>query len=162
MKKITTTPQTPVKGRIRPALARAIRLIVEDGLSQVDAAAAAGMSQVSLSIALRKPHVKALRAAVKDAWLTNKTGRAWLTIANLAENATSEDARLKAAKIFLEAAGELTPRDTEGRISRPMVNIIISSPQGESAPQQLPGVIEARVQHVRPSDRGGVIEAPAT
>jgi hypothetical protein len=119
------------------------------------------MQRESLSRALAKPHVQALRAGVKRAWLDNETGKAWLQVAKLADGAASEDVRLKAAKTILEAAGELEPRDTEDRVRNPMVQIILASPQGESAPQQLPGVIEARFQHVRSESRGGVIEAPS-
>ncbi len=153
-------PKRSEKGRIRPALATAVRLIVTEALSIQDAANRVGMQRESLSRALTKPHVQALRAGVKRAWLENETGKAWLQVARLADAAQSEDVRLKASKLILDAAGELTPRDLEGRINRPSVQIIISSPHGESPPQQLPGVIEARVHHVRPADQDGFIEAP--
>ena len=159
MDKITTAPQTTVKGRIRPALATAIRLIVEDGLSQVDAAAAAGMSQVSLSIALKKPHVKALRAAVKRAWLDNQTGKAWLTVARLADSAASEDVRLKAARLFLEAAGELDRQGDRDTGPRSLVQIVMHHPaELTTVGGNNSGVIEIIRQPARPSDPYQVIE----
>ena len=95
------------KGRIRPALLTAIRLIVEEGMTQADAARAVGYKAESLTSALRKPHVKAVVAGVKRAWLDSRTSRAWVNVARLADDAVSEDVKLKANRIFLEAAGEL-------------------------------------------------------
>jgi len=113
------------KGRIRPALATAIRLIVEDGYTQADAAKSVGMNAVSLSIALKKPHVVALRAAVKRAWLGSETDKAWVTVAHLASTASSEDVRLKAAKVFLEAAGELGGGDARISVPASLVQIVM-------------------------------------
>jgi hypothetical protein len=160
-KLITTTPKPPVKGRIRPALRTAIRLLVEEGYTQVDAAKAVGMRQESLSVALKKPYVVALRGAVKRAWLDNATSKAWVTIATLANEAVSEDVRLKAAKLFLEAAGELNGgagADKGG--PRSLVQILINHPVGASASgSTLPGVIEIVRKPGRSSDPYQVIEA---
>ena len=142
-----------VRGRIRPALRTAIRLMVEDGMSQADAAKSVGYNQVSLSVALRKPHVKVVVEAVKRAWLGNETGKAWRTVADLANGAASEDVRLKAAKVFLDAAGELDGSNGEGR-GKPagLVQIVINHapPGGQPIGQRLPGVIEAQpIQRIR-------------
>lgn len=91
------------KGRISPELRTAITLIVHEGLTVADAAKRTGYQTESLSKALIKPHVKAFRADVKRAWLNSKTERAWLTVADLAERGNSEDVRLKAAKVFIDA-----------------------------------------------------------
>ena len=161
-KQPTTETKRPVKGRIRPALDTAIRLIVEEGRTQADAAKAVGMNQVSLSLALRKPHVIALRAAVKRAWLDSKTDKAWVTLANLADNAASEDVRYKSAKLFLEAAGELDGgRDRGDAGPRSVVQILINHPQvvGEGMAAGQPGVIEIIRTGGRSDGRYG-IEGP--
>lgn len=115
------------KGRIRPALRTAINLIVADGLTIAEAAKAVGYKAESLSKALLKPHVRTLRADVKRAWLSSQTERAWLTVANLADKAASEDVRLKAARTILEASGELTPRDGAGAAPPQLIQIITRS-----------------------------------
>lgn len=145
------------KGRVRPALHTAIRLIVEDGLSQAEAAKRVGMKGPSLTIALHKPHVKAVMADVKRAWLDSQTSKAWLQVAKLAENAVSEDVRLKASRTFLDAAGELTPADQGGAGPRQLIQIVTRAVQigGQPPPQRLPGVIEAPPYQViehEPSD----------
>ena len=114
------------KGSIRPALASAVRLIVHDGLSITDAAQQTGYARESLSKALSKPHVKAFRLAVRRAWLESATSKAWLIVADLAQNAASEDVRLKACKVFLEQAGELGPRNDGDGAPRSLVQIVVN------------------------------------
>ncbi len=149
------------KGRIRPALLTAIRLIVEEGLTQADAAKRVGMKGPSLTIALKKPHVRAALAGVKRAWLDSQTSKAWLTVADLAANAASEDVRLKASRTFLDAAGELTP-DAKGHAGpSQLIQIITRAVDigGQPLDQRLPGVIEApsyKVVDAKPSDSGEV------
>ncbi len=148
---VTKTGEAIAKGRIRPALATAIRLIIEDGLSQADAAKRVEMRQESLSVALRKPHVKAFRDAVKRAWLASETDKAWLTVTGLATGAASEDVRLKAAKVLLDAAGELSGGKGQGDSGpRTMVQIVMHHPDAsqQPTPQQLPGVIEGQAVRV--------------
>lgn len=131
------------KGRVSPALRTAIRLMVEEGTTQADAAQRVGMKAPSLSIALKKPHVRAEVAAVKRAWLDNKTGQAWVNIAKLASDGASEDVRLKANKLFLDAAGELAPKAGD-QGPRTLVQIVMHhATGGQPIPHQLPGVIEA-------------------
>jgi hypothetical protein len=161
-KQLATAPQRPVKGRIRPALATAIRLIVEEGHTQADAAQAVGMNPVSLSLALKKPHVKALREAVKRAWLDNETGKAWLTVINLSNGAASEDVRLKAAKLLLEAAGELDGGRSDGdKGPKSLVQIVLHHPAEMTTVGGLPGVIEIIRSPGRSTDSYQLIEATA-
>lgn len=148
-------------GRIRPALETAIRLIVTEGYAIADAAKAVGYREHSLIQALKKPHVRAFRAGVKRAWLESQTSKAWLTVANLAANAVSEDVRLKASRTFLDAAGELTP-DAKGQAGpSQLIQIITRAVDigGQPLDQRLPGVIEApawKAIDAKPSDSGEV------
>lgn len=137
------------KGQIRPPVEAAIQQIVATGCTIGEAAQSQGMKARSLAIALRKGHVSARWADVKREWLNQKTQRAWVTVVDLAEGAASEDARLRAAKVILEAAGELTPREQARPSSGVAVQIIIGT--------------GADRREVRLSDgaSNGVIEAPA-
>ncbi len=118
------------------------------------------MNAVSLSLALKKPHVVALRSAVKRAWLGSETDKAWLTMAHLASNAASEDVRFKSAKVFLEAAGELERTGDDGsKGPRSLVQIVLHHPASVSSPAGgLPGVVEV-VPPGRGGSRYGVVEA---
>jgi hypothetical protein len=108
------------------------------------------MNEISLSRALKRPHVKAVRDAVKRAWLSSKIDKAWVGLVDLAESAASEDVRLKAIKTVLDAAGELAPKTDGQRAERPTVIINMVHPAGHPIPHQLPGVIEAQpIQRVR-------------
>ena len=144
------------RGRVSPALRSAITLIVTDGLTVRQAAERSGYKYESLLIAMRKPHVRAFRDGVKRAWMESRTEKAWLTVADLADNAASEDVRLKAAKTFLDAAGELTPDggDKAGT-ARQLIQIVTNSVNlGQHPPsERLPGVIEAPAYRVIPHDR---------
>jgi hypothetical protein len=152
---------TLVKARapqIRPRLQDAVRLIVTEGLSQADAARRSGMTPHSLQVALKKPHVRAFMASVKDAWLESRTSKAWLNIAELADGACSEDVRLKANRTFLEAAGELgfKGKDAEGT-ARQLVQILVTGGHVSVQPtdNRLPGVVEAETFQLpspQPSD----------
>lgn len=135
-----------VKGRIRPALASAVRLIVCEGYTIRDAAKAVGYAHGSLKKALGRAHVRAFRTDVKRAWMTSETERAWLGVASLARGAASEDVRLKAQRTILEAAGELNKGDDDARQTRQLINLtrIETHYHGSEPPnERLPGVIEA-------------------
>ena len=132
--------------QIRPRLQDACRLIVSEGLSVPDAAKRCGMTVPSLQIALRKPHVRAFLASVKHAWLESRTSKAWLNVAQLADSACSEDVRLKANRVFLEAAGELGAKGADpNATARTLVQIVVNAAQGTGnlTASQMPGVIEA-------------------
>lgn len=131
------------KGRVSPALRTAITLIVHEGLTVADAAKRTGYATESLAKALMKPHVKAFRADVKRAWLASKTERAWLTVADLAEQGNSEDVRLKAAKVFIEA--DAAARAAMPEQARQLVQIVTQNVNlnGQLTASQLPGVVEA-------------------
>ena len=154
------------KGRVSPALKTAITLIVHEGLTVADAAKRTGYKTESLAKALIKPHVKAYRASVKHAWLASQTERAWLTVSDLALQANSEDVRLKAAKVFIDA--DAAARQAMPEQARQLVQIVTNTVQIGQQPtdDRLPGVIEAQPFQVlthQPSDsqpvRRAVIEA---
>lgn len=126
--------------QIRPALVTAIKLIVEEGYSVRDAAISVGYQFHSLEQALVKPHVKAFRAGVKRAWLEGRTQKAWLNIAELADGAKSEDVKMKANKVFLEAAGELGQTDRGD--ARPTTLIQIVAQAGSTVAVPTSGLIE--------------------
>lgn len=157
---VTKSGEPIAKGRIRPSLATAIRLIVEQGYTIGDAAKAVGYQRNSLVQAFNKPHVRAFRASVRRAWLNSQTEKAWRTVADLAGSAASEDVRLKAAKVFIEADEETRSRAPEG--VRQLVQIVTQHVHmGGEQPlgQRLPGVIEhqapQRIEH-QPSNSQSV------
>lgn len=131
------------KGRVSPALRTAITLIVHEGLTVADAAKRTGYKTESLSKALIKPHVKSFRASVKRAWLASQTERAWLTVSGLALQANSEDVRLKAAKVFIEA--DAAARNAMPEQARQLVQIVTQNVNmtGHLPVSQLAGVIES-------------------
>jgi hypothetical protein len=131
------------KGRISPALRTAITLIVSEGLTVADAALRTGYKPHSLTQALKKPHVRAFRSSVKRAWLTSQTDQAWLTVSDLATRANSEDVRLKAAKVFIEA--DAAARNAMPEQARQLVQIVTQNVNltGNLTASQMPGVIEA-------------------
>lgn len=132
--------------QIRPRLQDACTLIVSEGLSIADAAKRSGMTAHSLQVALRKPHVRAFLTSVKHAWLESRTSKAWLNVAQLADSACSEDVRLKANRVFLEAAGELGAKGADpNATARTLVQIVVNAAQGMGnlTASQMPGVIEA-------------------
>lgn len=135
------------KGRISPALRTALVLIVHEGLSVAESAQRTGYKYESLQKALLKPHVRHAKEAVKRAFLASETEQAWLTVIGLARKATSEDIKLKAAKVLLDAAGELTPKAGDDRGPRALVQIVMHHPSASEAQpitHRLPGVIEAQ------------------
>lgn len=144
-----TAQAVAAKGRapqIRPRLQDACRLIVTEGLSVPDAAKRAGMAVHSMQVALRKPHVRAFLASVKHAWMESRTSKAWLNVAQLADSACSEDVRLKANRVFLEAAGELGGKGADpNATARTLVQIVVNAAQGMGhlPVSQLAGVIES-------------------
>jgi hypothetical protein len=150
---VTKGGQRVVKGRVSPALRTALTLIVEQGLTQGEAAQRVGMKGPSLTIALRKPHVRAAKEAVKRAWLASRTDKAWLTMAQLADGAASEDVRHKSAKVFLDAAGELGSVAAGDGGPRQLVQIVLHNAlqAGQPIAHRLPGIIEQQApQRMRP------------
>lgn len=131
------------KGRVSPALRTAITLIVHEGLTINEAAKRTGYQGESLAKALIKPHVRAFKSDVKRAWQASKTERAWLTVADLAERGNSEDVRLKAAKVFIDA--DEAARAAMPEQARQLVQIIAQNVNvgGQLPSGQVSGVIEA-------------------
>lgn len=152
---ITKDGKPVVKGRIRPALDTAIRLIEEQGYTIADAAKSVGYRTHSLVQALHKPHVRAFRAHVKQAWRESESSYAWFTMTRLARNAASEDVKFKSAKFLIEmdeAANNRMPDQ-----ARQLVQIITNSVNIGQQPttNRLPNVIEAEPYQVlthQPSD----------
>ena len=138
----------PRAGQIRPPVEQAIQLIVARGLTILEAAESVGMKGPSLAKALRRGHISDRLTHVRREWMESKTLRAWVTVAELAEDAASEDTRLRAARTILEAAGELNPnRHTDAPRVASLVQIIL---QGSDAP-----AVTVQGTHA------GVFEAPA-
>jgi hypothetical protein len=134
------------KTTIRPRLRDAVHILVTEGLSIADSARRAGMTPHSLQVALKKPHVADHVSHVKRAWLENRTSKAWLNVAQLADSACSEDVRLKANRVFLEAAGELGAKGADpNAAARTLVQIVVNAAQGMGhlPASQMPGVIES-------------------
>lgn len=131
------------RGRISPALRTAIKLIVEEGLPVADAAIRTAYKVESLHKALCKPHVRAFRSSVKRAWLASKTERAYVTVANLAEGACSEDVRLKAARVLIDM--DQAALNTMPAEARQLVQIVTQSVNiaGHLPASQMSGVIES-------------------
>ena len=134
------------KSTIRPRLRDAVHVLVTEGLSIADSARRAGMTPHALQVALKKPHVIEYVSSVKRAWMANRTSKAWTNVAQLADSACSEDVRLKANRVFLEAAGELGgPASDPNATARTLVQIVVNAAQGMGnlSASQMPGVIEA-------------------
>lgn len=144
-----TLPATDVKARkaqIRPALDVAIRALVHEGLTITAAAEKAGLTREGLSKALKKPHVQGHLTSVRRARHDAETFRAWGGVFDLAQNATSEDVRLKACRLVIEAAGELDLAKSQPAPSgAASVTVVINSKYLDDAALQRSdrGVIEA-------------------
>ena len=139
---LTKGKKTTIRARLRDA----VQVYVSEGLSIADSARRAGMTPHSLQVALKKPHVAEYVASVKRAWLDNRTSKAWTNVAQLADSACSEDVRLKANRVFLEAAGELGAKGADpNATARTLVQIVVNAAQGMGnlTASQMPGVIEA-------------------
>lgn len=124
----------------------AVTLMVTEGLSQTDAAQRVGMARESLSRALKRGDVIALKASIRRAWLSSQSEKARITIADLAVNAQSEDVRHKAARSLLELAGELGPGRTADR-NPPTATLI--------------QIVTRDVPQIASAQASGVIELPA-
>jgi hypothetical protein len=137
----------PRKQQIRPGVEAALQLIVQRGLTFAEAAEAVGYKPESLAKALRKQHVLDRLAHVKREWMESRTFKAWLGMAELADNAVSEEVRHKSYKVFLEAAGELGGKPDVLPLVGTAIQIIIG--QGLDRREvlisdgQVSGVIEA-------------------
>jgi hypothetical protein len=134
------------KGRVSKRLMLAIRKIEEEGMSITAAAEASGYQPHSLMQALKKPHVRTVRADVKRAWRESEAPKAWNRIVKLAKDGQSEKVRLEADKTILNALGEL---ETEGPGSAPstLIQLIRNETHVHAShplTQRLPGVVEAQ------------------
>lgn len=143
----------PRARQIRPPVEAAIQLIVSRAVTIAEAAESVGMQGPSLAKALRRPHISDRLRYVKREWLESKTAKAWIGVVDLADNAQSEDTRLRALRTILEAAGELGPnrRDDAPQLGV-AVQIItnVGSERGQVT-IQTSGVIEAEPYSPRPA-----------
>ena len=80
------TTESGRKVRISRKLQHAIELIVREGRTQQDAAKAVGMTERGLSLALRKPHIKAYRSRVLEARINNYGELAIKTLADIMQD----------------------------------------------------------------------------
>lgn len=132
--------------QIRAPLERAIRLMVEEGRTLVDAAEISALQEESLRKALRKPHVAVFVSSLRREWLSGQTLQSFHKISALRDGAQSEKVQLDACKTIITAAGELAPEANRAPVTPVAIQIIV-------APQHQGGLIEV--------DDKGVIEAPA-
>lgn len=134
----------PRKQQIREPVERAIQLIVTRGVTIAEAAEAVGMKPRSLTIALKKDHVSRRIQDVKRAWLESRTFKSWVGVADLADNAQSEDVRLKAHRLVLEAAGELSgDKNRDAPRATQLVQILLQGGAQPVVTVGTSGVIEA-------------------
>lgn len=138
-------PVKPRKPQVRPKVRAAIGDIVGKGLSISEAAKANGLSYEGLRVALQRPHVRSYQGSVAQAWRESETFVAWNTVSKLQRGAASEDVQLKAARTFIQSAGQLDPESSRPP-AVPVAIQIITAPQYAGA--------------IQPSDKG-VIESPA-
>ncbi len=103
--------------RISTTTRQAVEFMVFEGLETKAAAEKAGMKHHSLREALKKPHVKELRRALRDAHLRAKGERAYAIMCDLMENSTSDHVKLEAASKVADFAG-LTPAETVQHLHR--------------------------------------------
>lgn len=92
------TDQSEPKGRIRPQLKEAIRLMVEEGQTILQAAESIGYQANSLIVALKKPHVAAYKTGISRAFVDCEKERSFQKLVWLRDNASSERVSLDAAK----------------------------------------------------------------
>lgn len=118
-------PATLPQGRISPRLKQAIQLIVETGCTLTDAAKTTGYTVQSLHLALKRPHVQALKRDMIRNFMQNGTDLARWTLIDLCRNSKSDDVRHKSARTLLELAGEIGGQssDTKGEIGAVHVHI---------------------------------------
>lgn len=107
-----------------------------------EAAKEAGMQYESLRVALKRPHVHEELVSLKRAWMNSETLASWVAVSELRQTATSEDVKLKAARTFIGAAGELEPdRGVQGGPA--MLVQIVCAPQAQPVQVNEHGVYEA-------------------
>ena len=117
----------PRKQQVRPGVEAALQLIVQRGIPFSEAAEAVGYKPESLAKALRRVHVLDRLASLKREWMEARTFRAWVGMAELADNAVSEEVRHKSYKVFLEAAGELGGKSDAPPLVGTAIQIIIGA-----------------------------------
>jgi hypothetical protein len=109
------------QGRVSKPIRKAIELIVKSGFTQRDAAKQAGIHEVSLSRALRKPHVQAVVEQEKtslaleaDTLKASAKSLAIITGIELMERSKSEQIRARMVEFF---AREATPNGSPASVN---------------------------------------------
>lgn len=105
IKQLPDSPKPPAKHRIKPALREAIRLMIWEALPRALAAQRAGMTDHGLYQALQRPHVQKLYNQEFTRLKDGSAVRAFINIVDLADNATSQDVRLRANTWLAGVAG---------------------------------------------------------
>ena len=123
----------------------ALAAYVLEARSIAEAARLAGIQAETLQKALRKPHIRDEVLRLKRARLDGLTEKAWLTVADLASSAVSEDVKLKACRLIMEAAGDIWHgrRDDAPRASAGVMIVIGHGDERRKIAISSGGVIES-------------------
>lgn len=123
----------------------ALAAYVLEARTVAESARIAGIQAETLQKALRKPHIRDEVIRLKRARLDGLTEKAWLTVADLASDAVSEDVKLKACRLIMEAAGEIGPgrRDESPRASAAVMIVVGQGPDRREITIGTNGVVES-------------------
>lgn len=112
-----TKPKGAKRARISPKLATMLEIMAYEGVSLPLAAERAGMAVSSAKKAMAKPHVKTSFNQLVADIRANAGQAAYLRIARLSEEATSETVRLEASKWVAGVDGIAALKKVEGKHS---------------------------------------------
>jgi hypothetical protein len=123
-------------GAVTGKLKAALEFMVWEGLKRQEAAAKAGLADVSLRTALRKPHVLQYYNAELAALRTSARAQNFHRLDTIADTSKNDMARvgaIKAMEIIADQADE--KRHGPGAVTLPGLQIVIYSPGSTVAPQ---------------------------
>lgn len=95
----------------------ALRAMVWEGAKRVEAAAKANMSEHSLYVALRRPHVRAWYLAEIDVLRTSERARNIFTLAEVRDQTANQMARVQAVKALEQLSDD--PQHSGSRVQTP-------------------------------------------
>lgn len=101
----------------------AIQAMVWQGLKRAEAAQVAGLTEHSLYVALRSPHVKAAYLAELDVLRTSERARNIHTLAEVRDQTSNQMARVQAVKALEQIADE--EQGTSGIRRAPGLQIVV-------------------------------------
>lgn len=101
--------KNPEKCRISPKLRTAITAMICEGLTRLEAAELAGITEHTLYCALRKPHVIRFKNDVLRALRESLAERSLVRVETLADAAKSENVKLEANKTLMQLDDRFTP-----------------------------------------------------